>query len=139
MEKNGKRKRAAIIPWWSGFSASYDTTNPKALDHLEARLRKLQKDFDIDGFKFDGGDTHHVKSPNVKFFSPEKTPSDYTKGWAELGYRFEYNEMRTTWKMAAKPSSRGFTTSVAVGRTCKSLFRTCSRRGLSATPILAPT
>ncbi len=102
MEKNGKRKRAAIIPWWSGFSASYDTTNPKALDHLEARLRKLQKDFDIDGFKFDGGDTHHVKSPNVKFFSPEKTPSDYTKGWAELGYRFEYNEMRTTWKMGGK-------------------------------------
>lgn len=102
MDKQKKMRRAVIVPWWSGFSASYDTTNPKALDHLQARLRKLQADFDIDGFKFDGGDTRHVRNENVGFCRPDKTPADYTKGWAELGYRFEYNEMRATWKMGGK-------------------------------------
>ena len=95
-------RRAAVIPWWSGFSATYDTTSPEASAHLEKRLRQLMEKYDIDGFKFDGGDVHHVTDPFVKFSTPDKTPSDYTQGWAELAYKFPYNELRASWKTGGK-------------------------------------
>jgi len=94
--------RAAVIPWWSGFSASYDTTSPEALDHLQKRLEELAKRCDIDGYKFDGGDVHHVMDKNIVFSDPDATPSDYTRGWAALACRFPYNELRASWKMGGK-------------------------------------
>ena len=100
--KGCTKKRAAVIPWWSGFSASYDTTDPKAMAHLQNRLTALAEKYDIDGFKFDGGDVHHVTGKNVLFDDPNATPSDYTKGWAMLAYRFPYNELRASWKMGGK-------------------------------------
>ncbi|MBO5254635.1 MAG: hypothetical protein J6B07_02290 [Opitutales bacterium] len=102
MDKDKDKKRAVVIPWWSGFSASFDTTNQKSLDYLEARLRKMQKEYDIDGFKFDGGDIHHVRGKNVAFHKDSNIMADYTQGWAELGYRFKYNELRASWKMGGK-------------------------------------
>lgn len=96
------KKRAVVIPWWSGFSASYDTTDLKAMAHLQNRLTALAEKYDIDGYKFDGGDVHHVTGANVLFDDPKATPSDYTKGWAMLAYRFPYNELRASWKMGGK-------------------------------------
>ena len=52
-DKNG---RTAIIHWWNGYSACYDTTNPEAMNYLKEQLKANQEKYGIDGFKFDGGD-----------------------------------------------------------------------------------
>ena len=96
------KRRAAVIPWWSGFSASYDTTDPKAMAHFQNRLDELMKKYDIDGFKFDGGDVLHVSGKNIIFDDKNATPSDYTNGWAMFAYRYPYNELRASWKMGGK-------------------------------------
>ncbi len=103
----GKRRgcsdfRAAVIPWWSGYSASYDTTDSKAMASLQNKLTDLMAKCDIDGFKFDGGDVHHVQDKNLVFRGKDATPSDYTNGWAMLAYKFPYNELRASWKMGGK-------------------------------------
>ncbi len=97
-----KRHWAAIIPWWSGMSASYDTTNKNAMEHLQKRLKSLQEKYDIDGFKFDGGDVHHVQNKNIVFTGKKTTAAEYSQGWAMLAYRFPHNELRASWKMGGK-------------------------------------
>ncbi len=103
----GKRRgctdfRAAVIPWWSGYSASFDCTDLKSMAFLQNNLSQLMEECDIDGFKFDGGDVHHVQDKNIVFRGKDATPSDYTNGWAMLAYRFPYNELRASWKMGGK-------------------------------------
>ncbi len=99
--KNGRRD-IAICPFWSGYTALYDMTNKKARDHFIARLKKLQSDYSIDGFKFDGGDSHYVTSPDILFDSPDNVPNDYTEEWAKIGLEFPYNEYRACWKMGGR-------------------------------------
>ena len=38
-------KQAAIIPWWNGYSACYDLSNPAAAEHLKKQLRNMQEQY----------------------------------------------------------------------------------------------
>ena len=97
-DKNG---RTAIIHWWNGYSACYDTTNPGAMNYLKEQLKANQEKYGIDGFKFDGGDvaymtgeyTFHDKNANVNTFMEK---------WAEIGLSFPYNELRASWKLGGQ-------------------------------------
>ena len=40
---------AAIIPWWNGYSACYDLSNPAAAEHLKQQLRGMQEKYGVDG------------------------------------------------------------------------------------------
>ncbi len=95
-------KQPAIIAWWNGWSAAYDTTNPEARAHLVKTLKKLQEEFYIDGFKFDGADAEHFKSPTITFAQKGLCAADYTQGWSKVGLEFPYNEFRASWKMGGK-------------------------------------
>ena len=88
----------AMIEWWNGISASYDLTNPKAVEHFKAQLRKLQDEYGVDGFKFDAGDMMYF-SGNYNLFDKNAKAVDLSQKWAEIGLDFPYNEYRASWKM----------------------------------------
>ncbi len=92
----------AIIAWWNGWSAAYDTTNPKTREYLIKTLKNLQSKYGIDGFKFDGADAEHFQSPDIRFSGGALCAADYTKAWGSIGLEFPYNEFRASWKMGGR-------------------------------------
>lgn len=99
--KNGRRK-AAIIPWWSGKSPVYDMTSPRARAHFSKRLKALAEKYGIDGFKFDGGAASSVSGKGILFDSPKYTPQDYPRGYSQLAFEFPYHEFKSTWKLGGR-------------------------------------
>lgn len=95
--------RAAVIPWWNGYSACYDLTNPKAFDHLLNTLKQVQKDYGADGFKFDAGDTYFYRPEMQAYYDTTARAVDHVRRWAELGTHFPYNEYRACWGMQGYP------------------------------------
>lgn len=95
--------RAAIIPWWNGYSACYDLSNPAAAAHLKQQLRTMQEKYGVDGFKFDAGDIDHYQNPNLEFYDPSATSVDMCGYWARIGLDFPFNEYRAGWKMGGQP------------------------------------
>ncbi len=93
--KNGG---TAIISWWNGYSACYDMTNPQAVAHLKKELVKLQDEYGIDGYKFDGGDVSYMRGDLV-FYDKEANVNDFSEAWAAFGKEFPFNELRTSWKL----------------------------------------
>ena len=92
-----------IIRWWNGQSACFDLTNPASLDYLERTLRDMMAQYGIDGFKFDGGDNTFYDRPDLRPHRAEALSVDQTRGWAELGCRFRFNEYRACWQMGGRP------------------------------------
>lgn len=68
-----------FFAWWNSPPvAALDVTNPEAVEWFVARLRALQEDTGIDGFKFDAGEPCFLpRSP--KTHTPLATPADYTR------------------------------------------------------------
>lgn len=93
----------AIIPWWNGYSACYDMSNPKAAEHFKAQLKGMQKDYGIDGFKFDAGDISHYTDTTLSFYDSTATAADMCKYWAMAGLDFPFNEYRACWEMGGQP------------------------------------
>lgn len=100
--KSKKTNRAAIIPWWNGYSACYDMSNPEAVEHLRNELRKLQTEYGVDGYKFDAGDISHYTNPDLEFFDKNATSTEMCEYWAKLGLDFPFNEYRAGWKMGGE-------------------------------------
>lgn len=100
-----KRKstgRPAIIPWWNGYSACYDLSNPAATAHLKGLLRATMQKYGIDGYKFDAGDISHFTDPDLDFYDKAATSVDMCRYWAEIGLDFPFNEYRAGWKMGGQ-------------------------------------
>ena len=93
----------AILNWWNGYSACYDLTNPDAAAYFVSVLRQAQKEYGIDGFKFDAGDNNCYASAPIKAYDPEATTVDHTTSWAKIGLEFPVNEYRACWKMGGQP------------------------------------
>ena len=92
----------AIIRWWNGQSACYDMTNPQAKAHFIAELKHVQSEYDIDGFKFDGGDNGYYNPAYVRGYNKDATSADHSKAWAEIGLEFPFNEYRACWEMGGQ-------------------------------------
>ena len=91
----------AIIHWWNGYSALLDFSNPAAVRWFNAQLDRLAKDYGVDGFKLDAGDTQFYPSDALSMqpVSPNRQCELYT----QFGLRFPLNEYRACWKMAGQP------------------------------------
>ena len=100
--RDRKSGNNAMITWWNGVSAVYDTTNPKAMSHFKEQLFKLQSEYGVDGFKFDAGDVSYMQG-NYLFFEDGADINIFSQRWAELGLDFPYNELRTSWKLGGAP------------------------------------
>jgi len=95
------QNKAAILRWWNGASACLDLSNPKTQKWFKERLNILVKDFGVDGFKLDAGDSGFYTGDVVSY--KESTPNQHTSYYAELGLQYPLNEYRASWKMAGLP------------------------------------
>lgn len=100
--KNEKTGKPAIFSWWNGQSACYDLTNPEAAQHLISVLKNMQKEYGIDGFKFDAGDNGAYSIPNLVSYKKDAIAVDHTEAWAKIGLEFPFNEYRAGWKMGGQ-------------------------------------
>ena len=97
---------AAIVKWWSGYSFAYDFTVPEARRHFSDILKGLQRDFGVDGYKFDGADIWHytLSSPTgCKFNKGGYTAADNCRDYSLIAVEFPYNELRASYKTAGLP------------------------------------
>lgn len=89
----------AMIRWWNGVSAVLDLTKPVAYEWFKTQLTSLQTTYQIDGFKFDGGDWYFYPA----YTTSTHHASEHAQKYAELGLNFPLNEYRVAWKMGGKP------------------------------------
>lgn len=93
--KNGE---IAIRPWWNGFSACLDFTNPKAVKWFDDKLDYLMTQYGVDGFKFDAGDP---ESYNANDQTHRKaTPIQHAELYNILGEKYALNEFRAGYNTA---------------------------------------
>lgn len=95
------KNKAAIIRWWNGASAVLDLSNPKTQKWFKDKLDYLVNEYNVDGFKFDAGDSRFYTDDVVSFKS--SSPNDHTTYFAEIGLHYPLNEYRASWKMAGLP------------------------------------
>jgi alpha-glucosidase (family GH31 glycosyl hydrolase) len=91
----------SMITWWDGVSAELDFSNPAAVDWFNAQLDRLVKDYNVDGFKFDGGDMNFY--PSNALSRENITPNRHCELYTQFGLRFPLNEYRACWKMGGQP------------------------------------
>ncbi len=98
MEKPGD---PAMVTWWNGKSAMLDLSNPIAKEWFTGELSRLQRDFGVDGFKLDAGDTCFYQK---HYLAAEPLDVDEHAGrFNDIGLAFPLNEYRACWKHAGKP------------------------------------
>lgn len=90
----------AIVRWWNGASALLDFTNPEAVSWFRARLDRLQSSYQIDGFKFDAGDSPFYNGVTT---SRTASPNEQTELHGRIGLQYPLNEYRAMWKMGGQP------------------------------------
>ena len=87
--------------WWNGKSATIDFSDPLGAGWFDRQLLRLQRDFGIDGWKFDAGDTSSYKAQWLT--KGDVTPSRQSESYARIGLRYPLNEYRACFKMAGRP------------------------------------
>jgi alpha-glucosidase (family GH31 glycosyl hydrolase) len=92
--------KPSIVRWWNGASALLDFTNPKAGDWFRSRLDHLVSTYDVDGFKFDGGDCSFYQGVTS---SQRVLPNSHTALYGKIGLHYPLNEYRAMWKMGGQP------------------------------------
>jgi alpha-glucosidase (family GH31 glycosyl hydrolase) len=98
--KNRQDKKPAMIDWWDGFSAVIDLTHPDAVAWFKGQLSRLMNEYQVDGFKFDGGDAPFYIGDLESFHRVHANA--HTEAWARLGLDYPYNEYRACWKMGGQ-------------------------------------
>lgn len=93
----------AVMNWWNGFSASYDLSNPEAVAFFKEQLHNMQKEYGVDGFKFDAGDICFFDDKELEYYDPSATSVEMSENWAKIGLDFPFNEYRAGWKMGGQP------------------------------------
>lgn len=90
-----------IRKWWDGHSAVLDLTGGPGLAWFTARLKYLQSEYGVDGFKFDGGDFYFFQDGDVTAVPSDL--NDQAEAYARVGLAFPYNEFRACWKLGGQP------------------------------------
>jgi hypothetical protein len=85
-----------LVPWWQGRGGLLDVSHPEALAWFLARLRALQAETGLDGFKFDAGEG--VFFPNDAVTHAPLTPNEYSHRYVSfVAEHFALCEVRTGW------------------------------------------
>ncbi len=93
--------KAKPFSWWNGESATLDLTHPLGIKWFARELTRLQKDYGVDGFKLDAGDTDGYPLPYQTYKSA--SPSEMCEAYAKIGLQFPLNEYRACFKMGGQP------------------------------------
>jgi myogenesis-regulating glycosidase len=91
-----------LVPWWQGNGGLLDVTNPAALDWFLERLRSLQAETGLDGFKFDAGEA--IFLPRDAVVAVPGHRNNYTHRYVEFAARnFALTEVRPGWRNQTEP------------------------------------
>lgn len=91
------------VKWWNGQSAVLDLSNSVDRDWFDSVLAGLVKNFGVDGFKFDAGDTEYYRHRLARPAKDGFSAVDQNAAWSDLGLRYPYNEFRASWKHGGQP------------------------------------
>jgi alpha-glucosidase len=97
-DKSGK---AAVIRWWNGASGLLDLTISETEKWFLNQLDNLQKNYHVDGFKFDAGDFEFYKDCYTA--AGAASPQEQCEAYARIGLQYPLNEYRAMWKMGGQP------------------------------------
>ncbi|MCG2461656.1 glycoside hydrolase family 31 protein [Flavobacteriaceae bacterium F89] len=89
-----------MVTWWNGVSAVLDLSNPVAVDWFKSQLEGLSKNYGVDGFKFDAGDTQFYRKGS-SFGNVSSNEQSLLYG--KIGLDYPFNEYRAMWKMGGQP------------------------------------
>lgn len=105
--KNGWLVRRAdgspyLVRWWQGSGGLLDATNPAALEWFFARLKRLQEQTGLDGFKFDAGEACFLPADSVTHqpIHPNEYSQIYVNAVAE---HYRLTEVRCGWQNQRAP------------------------------------
>lgn len=101
--KDVNEDRPAIVQWWNGFSAMLDMSNPDARAWMVSRLKEMQRNYGVDGFKFDAGDAANYSPSKIRVYDGKSYGPEHTRLWCKMADDFPYNELRASWKLAGEP------------------------------------
>jgi len=90
----------ASIKWWNGESALLDFTNPEAVAWFRSQLDYLQSTYQVDGFKFDGGDSSFYKGTVA---AQPVSANTHSELFGRIGLEYPLNEYRAMWRMGGQP------------------------------------
>jgi myogenesis-regulating glycosidase len=91
-----------LVPWWQGRGGLLDVTNPSALAWFLARLRRLQVQTGLDGYKFDAGEACFLPVDAVTHQTIH--PNEYTHLYVDfVGRHFSLTEVRSGWLNQRSP------------------------------------
>jgi alpha-glucosidase len=90
----------ALVEWWDGVSAVLDFTNPEAVAWFRSQLDYLRSTYQVDGFKFDAGDSEYYKETIA---SRPVSPNTHSELHGKIGLEYPLNEYRAMWKMGGQP------------------------------------
>lgn len=132
---------AMVQTWLQPRVAVLDVTNPNAVDWFADRLRSLQNDVGLDGFKFDAGEPCFLPF-GCHTHRPLRHPAEFTHLYiTRLASQFPFGEMRSGYltqhvpmftRMGDKFSSFGLENGLA------SLIPTLLTSGLLGYPFVLP-
>ncbi len=93
--------KPALFWWWNGASATLDFSKPQDRKFLDDKLQALMRDFNIDGFKFDGGNvTRYAECITGEHTSSDKTPNELNELWNTFAAQYDYHEYKDTYNGA---------------------------------------
>lgn len=92
-DKDGK---PSLKAWWNGKSYVLDMTNPFTENWLTEKLNYLIKEYDVDGFKADGGDCDYYSYDDLTY--AETTPAEQCYLWSKFANKYEYSELRSVFR-----------------------------------------
>ncbi len=84
------------VIWWQGLGYLLDVSNPAALAWYAAKLRELQQQVGLAGYKFDAGEAGFFPA-DARTHTPMHR-NEYSARWAAFAAEhFPYCEVRTGW------------------------------------------
>ena len=92
----------APVKWWNGKSAMLDFTHPNAVRWFRRELDRLQRDYGVDGFKFDGGEIGFYAGSLVAH-DKKASVGRQTQQYARFAVEYPVSEYRSAWQMGGQP------------------------------------
>ena len=129
-----------LVEWWQGRGGLLDVTNPSALEWFFGRLKQLQVQTGLDGFKFDAGEACFVPA-DAATHRPIH-PNEYTHHYVEaVSQHYRLTEVRSGWKNQRAPiffRQWDKTTAWDLGNGLHSVLTGILALGLSGYPFILP-
>lgn len=91
------------IEWWDGYSAVYDPTSPVGRKWYRDTLKRIMRDYGVDGFFFDGGAPYEYLPGDYIACDKNAQPTDLCRAFQSPALDVPFQQLREAWKMGGEP------------------------------------